>query len=136
MNARQSTLSRFLKKTENGDSEEVSVYLPTPDKTAASERYEWTRVKSLKKMKNNRYQLFDVANDLQWDKNLQKIRNGITRDLGEMLFDPDNYKGKGDVLTFKRQRLDEQSLLKYARKATSLRAVFKQKAASIKQNAN
>ena len=51
-------------------------------------------------MQSKRIQLFDVANDLQWDKNLQRIRNGITNDLGAMLFDPDEYKNQGNVLTF------------------------------------
>ena len=48
-----------------------------------------------------------------------------------MLFDPDEYKGKGDVLTFQRYRLDEATLLEYAKRATSLRAIFLEKAAFI-----
>ena len=48
-----------------------------------------------------------------------------------MLFDPDEYKGQGVNLTFQRYRLDESTLYEYAQKATSLRAMFKEKAASI-----
>ena len=83
-------------------------------------------------MQSKRIQLFDVANDLQWDKNLQRIRNGITNDLGTMLFDPDEYKNQGNVLTFQRYKLDANALLEYAKRASALRAMFKERAASYR----
>ena len=81
-------------------------------------------------MQSKRIQLFDVTNDLQWDKNLQRIRNGITNDLGTMLFDPDEYKNQGNVLTFQRYKLDANALLEYAKRASALRTMFKERAAS------
>ena len=33
------------------------------------------------------------AKDMKWDKTLQAIRKGTTKDLGEIMFDPDSYKG-------------------------------------------
>ena len=83
-------------------------------------------------MQSKRIQLFDVANDLQWDKNLQRIRNGITNDLGVMLFDPDEYKNQGNVLTFQRYKLDANALLEYAKRASALRAMFIQRATSYR----
>ena len=83
-------------------------------------------------MQSQRIQIFDVANDLQWDKNLQRIRKGITNDLGAMLFDPDEYKKQDGVLTYQRSKLDKQSLLEYAELASNLRAKFQDKAAVYK----
>ena len=37
--------------------------------------------------------VFDVAKDLAWDTNIKAIRKETTKDLGEILFDPDAYKG-------------------------------------------
>ena len=43
-------------------------------------------------MKKPRLNVFDVAMDLQWDKNLQAIRKGTGKEIGEVIFDPDVYK--------------------------------------------
>ena len=125
---RQSTLHKFIRKSSSDESEDVSVYLPSPSKTAAAEKFSWTRVKSRKQMTGKQLQLFDVADDIQWDKNLQKVHSGANRDLGETLFDPDEYKGQNETLTFQRHSLDEAALLDYAERASALRSVFKTKA--------
>ena len=44
-------------------------------------------------MQSSQVNIFDVANDLEWDKNLKAIRNDTGKDQGEILFDPDSYKG-------------------------------------------
>ena len=61
---RQSTLHKFIRKSSSDESEDVSVYLPSPSKTAAAEKFSWTRVKSRKQMTSKRLQLFDVADDI------------------------------------------------------------------------
>ena len=43
-------------------------------------------------MQRPRLNIFDVSNDLQWDKNLQAIRKGTGKDIGEVIFDPDVYR--------------------------------------------
>ena len=127
---RQQTLGMWIKGDHSDESEEISQYIPTPSRTAAAEKYYWTRVKNLRQMQSQRIQIFDVANDLQWDKNLQRIRKGITNNLGAMLFDPDEYKKQDGVLTYQRSKLDQHSLLEYAELASNLRAKFLEKAAS------
>ena len=72
-------------------------------------------------MESNRIQLHDVDSDILWDKNLKKIRSGTTRDLGEMLFDPDEYKGQTNTLTFERYALNETELYEYAKKGYILK---------------
>ena len=47
-----------------------------------------------------------------------------------MLFDPDEYKNQRNVLTFQRYKLDANALLEYAKRASALRAMFKERAAS------
>ena len=85
-------------------------------------------------MRGPRIQLFDLSNDLEWDKNLQKVRKGTTNDVVEMVFDPEDFKADEERLTMQRHKLDEAELLEYARLATELRQRFRAKAAMISQS--
>ena len=49
-------------------------------------------------MRGPRIQLFDLANDLEWDKNLQKVRKSTTNDVVEMVFDPEDFKADEERL--------------------------------------
>ena len=49
-------------------------------------------------MQKPRINVFDVASDLEWDKNLKAIRKGTVKDLGEILFDPAAYNKSDDTL--------------------------------------
>ena len=62
-------------------------------------------------MSNPRVTVFDVSNDLKWDKNLQSIRKGTAKDIGEIIFDPDVYKQENLPLDIDTHRLDEEMLL-------------------------
>ena len=52
----------------------------------------WTRVRDLDLPLTQRIQVFDVEADLKADKVLKQVRNSAVRDLGSILFDPDEYK--------------------------------------------
>ena len=49
-------------------------------------------------MQKPRINTFDVAKDLEWDKNLQAIRKGTSKDIGEIIFEPDSYDRKDNAL--------------------------------------
>ena len=85
-------------------------------------------------MRGPRIQLFDLANDLEFDKNLQKVRKSAANDIIEMVFDPEDFKADEERLTIQRHKLDEAELLEYARLATELRQNFREKAARISQS--
>ena len=70
---------------------------------------------------------------MKWDKTLQAIRKGTTKDLGEIMFDPDSYKGEDDQLTIQDNQLSDDQLLDYARRATSLRRLFIEKSKTMSE---
>ena len=65
--------------------------------------------------------IFDVESDLNADKSLKQIRNGSVRELGKMLFDPEEFKDSHDQLTTTRYCLHEDELFEYAKTASKIR---------------
>ena len=64
MNKRQSTLARFFNIGKKEDSDEDSVYTPSPEKHKNTIPLQWTRVRNVDKMTNTRITAFDVEKDL------------------------------------------------------------------------
>ena len=126
--SRQSTLNKYYPSLSHEDSDQSSGYAPTPRKSTLAETFFWTRVKSRQMMQKPRINVFDVASDLEWDKNLKAIRKGTVKDLGEILFDPDAYNRSDDTLLLQNNQLSDVQLLEYAKIATILREQFKDKA--------
>ena len=84
-------------------------------------------------MTHDRIQVFDIEKDLAADKVLKAVRKGSTRENGEVLFDPDMWKGKGDELKFDNSRLSDDELREYATLATGIRQKFKARADAIEE---
>ena len=51
----------------------------------------WTRVREVYSSVDKRVTTFDVEEDLKQDKGLKAIRKAATRELGELLFDPNTF---------------------------------------------
>ena len=78
-------------------------------------------------MSHQRISAFDIEKDLDTDKVLKAVRTGSTRDNGEILFNPDFWKGKDDELTIDKCKLPEDELRTYAILATEIRQKFQDK---------
>ena len=48
---------------------------------------------------------FDVEDDLNKDRFMKQIRRGAVRDLGALLFDPDDFKDQKEHLTLSNFKL-------------------------------
>ena len=81
----------------------------------------WTRVKDVESTHLSRLKIYDVEEDLKADKSLKQIRKGAVRDLGQMLFDPDDFKNQADQLRVDAYKLTEEELRAYAELATTIR---------------
>jgi len=124
MKKKQTTLSAFLNLDSESESSEESQYHPSPQKSVLKLPEMWTRVKPRHEMSHSRVKVFDIDADLEKDKVLKQVRAGAVRGTNEVLFDPDEYKGRDDELTKERQALKPETLLHYARLATKSRAYF------------
>ena len=81
----------------------------------------WTRVKELEQAIQDRVQVFDVEADLLTNKSLKQVQKGAIRDLGKILFDPEEFKDVNYNFSVDNHRLDEEELYNYAKMASSLR---------------
>ncbi len=131
MSIKQLTLKRFLNIGNDDDSDEVSAYTPSPEKSKNTIPPQWTRVKNVDQVVDRRITVFDVEKDMASDKSLQAIRKGAVRDETVMLFDPSEYQGMGDKLTMAEFAVDHEQLLEYAKVASEIRARFKEKARAV-----
>lgn len=64
---RQQTLKNFLNIDKDEDSDDVSVYIPSPEKHKNTIPLQWTRVKNVDTMLTSRITSFDVERDLESD---------------------------------------------------------------------
>ena len=133
MAQKQSTLKHFLSIPSDSESEEASQYTPSPQKGALKLPEMWTRVKSREQMPHQRITVFDIEKDLATDKVLKAVRSGAIREKGEILFDPDEWKGRGDELTIDKCKLTRDELMKYAATATEIRRKLQEKADDIRK---
>ena len=65
--------------------------------------------------------IFDVDADLKQDKTLKEVRKGAIRNLGMIIFDPDEYNQQRDLLTINKYQLNDEQLLEYAKLASTIR---------------
>ena len=127
MKPKQTTLKAFLQLSSSSESDEESQYTPSPHKAVTKIPEMWTRVKNRDQMSHQRISAFDIEKDLDTDKVLKAVRTGSTRDNGEILFDPDLWKGKDAELTIDKCKLPEDELRAYAILATEIRQKFQDK---------
>ena len=65
--------------------------------------------------------VFDVESDLKSDRVLKRVRQDATRELSDLLFDPEDYRDRPEELSFKRHSLNSEQLLEFAKKASQIR---------------
>jgi len=130
MKPRQTTLKKFLPQISDSGSDEESVYTPSPQKGVPKIPEQWTRVVNRDRMSHDKILIWDIEKDLADDKVRKVVRARSTIDVGEVLFDPDSWKGKDGELKIDKHKLDEDQLRKYAIMATKVRQKFKAKIGS------
>ena len=96
---------------------------------------QWTRVKSLELIKDQRLMVYNGTNDLSWDKTLKVIRKQTDVHGGEFVFDPDSLKEEAKTFRLETSRLAHQELIEYGRLATDLRAGLKARAVAAQLKA-
>ena len=121
----------FKLQKSSSDSDDDSQYLPSKQKKMFEQPMYWTRVKELDTVNQSRMTVFDVEQDIKADKSIKQIRKGSVRDLGKILFDPEDFKDKSDQLTFARHSLNKEQLFDYAQKASRLRNEISEKASQL-----
>ena len=77
--------------------------------------------------------IYDSAPDLDFDKNLKRIRKEISGEPGSIVFDPSSYKQVETFLTTEQNKLSREELERYAIIASELRASFTRKAEELLQ---
>ena len=92
---------------------------------------QWTRVKSLTLIKEQRLMVYEGSKDLKYDKSLKTIRKEATVFGGEFVFDPDSLKEEAKGFRVETSRLSQEELSDYAKLATKLRADFAKKAQTM-----
>ena len=139
MNIKQLSLSKFFKRKDGGqsesefDSDDVSEYVPSKQKSLFDYPMSWTRVKEVSTLVNQRITIFDVDADLKQDKALKQIRKGSNPGLGTIVFDPDEHNHQRDLLTMSNYRLNDETLLKYAKMASTIRLRISQKVSQLNE---
>ena len=106
MTAKQTLLPDYFERSgspnsDDSDSqEEQSVYLPFRSKSLFDQPMSWTRVKDVYQATNRRMTVFDVESDLKSDRALKRVRQDATRELSELLFDPEDFRDRPEELSF------------------------------------
>ena len=124
MKLKQTTLKKFLPRESDSDSSEMSVYTPSPQKGAPKIPEQWTRVVNREQMSYDKIWIWNIEKDLADDRVRKTVRARTTIDEGDILFDPDLWKGKFDELKISANKLSEDGLRSYAMLATEIRRKF------------
>ena len=111
---KQTTLARFLNLPSASDSSDESAYSPSEEIRSKAIPSQWTRVRSRAQMSGKRVTVFDIQKDLDVDKALKAVRKGAVRKDGELLFDPDEWKGRSEELTIEHCGLQPDALREHA----------------------
>ena len=97
---------------------------------------QWTRVKSLALMRNQRIMVYDGSQDLRWDKTTKAQRVETQHGGGDFVFDPQSFAQEAARFSTATHRVPEAELERYAKLATELRNKFSQKADALLRNLN
>ena len=127
MNLKQISLKSFFKRKgadqseSEQDSSDDSHYVLSKQKSMFGQPMSWTRVREVYSSVNKRVTIFDVEDDLKQDRVLKQIRKDSTRELGELLFDPNTFNDCIEQLQISHYQLDEESLKDYAKLVSAIR---------------
>lgn len=71
---------------------------------------QWTRVKSLTLIKEQRLMVYESSKDLRYDRSLKTIRKEVSQLGGEFVFDPDSLREEAKTFCVATSRLGEEEL--------------------------
>ena len=130
-NLKQTTLDKYKFGIDREEDQInlVAHLLDEVEKTHGNDQ--WTRVVSLNDMNKNIVGVYKIAEDLQFD---QAYRNALTNSRersGSVLFSPLHYKKSDIGADLESSHLEAQTLLEFAKLATDIRRLFKDKAAKM-----
>ena len=91
----------------------------------------WTRVREITNAVNQRVNIWDVEEDLKQDKALKEIRRGAVRELGVLIFDPEQFADQQDLLTQANYQLDDEKLFEYANLSREIRHSISEKVGDL-----
>ena len=137
MNLKQISLKSFFKRKSGNRSEseasssDDSEYVLSKQKSKFDHPMSWTRIREVYSTVNKAVSVFDVDDDLNQDKARKAIRKNATRELGELLFDPNTFNDMIDQLTMARYQLEEEELKEYAKLASTIRLEISQKVSAL-----
>lgn len=78
-------------------------------------------------MEQQRVTALDIEKALEADRVLKVVRKNSARELSQLVFDPDTWKGKTAELTIEKEQLSEQKLRGFAIKASNIRRSLQSK---------
>ena len=91
----------------------------------------WTRVRDVEVPATQHLQIFDVGADLSTEKSLKQVRKGAVRELGSILFDPEEYKDTNTQFSLESHKLDENELRRYAEMTSHIRRDISQRVSAM-----
>lgn len=137
MNLKQISIKSFFKRKSGNRSEseasssDESEYVLSKQKSMFAHPMSWTRIREVYSTIDKWVSIFDVEDDLKQDKVLKAIRKAATRELGELLFDPNTFNDMIDQLTMADYKLEEEKLEEYAKLSSTIRLEISQKVSAL-----
>ena len=120
----QSRLDRFWRRADD--------YHP-PSDSGSEEDYvleekqqtdQWTRVATFEEMAKPKVRTYNLAADMKRGYDFSNLRFHLQNETDLLIFDPESYKGKDNLLTIESQRLQHNDLLAFGELTTRLRRQF------------
>ena len=75
----------------------------------------------MQQIKSQRVMVYNVEEDLKFDRTLKVIRKELDRRRGQFIFDPNDFKELASSFDEESYRLPKEGLLEYAKLASRLR---------------
>ena len=72
---------------------------------------QWTRVMRMEQINADEISVFNIDADVHGDKSIDQVRNNPSEIRSQLLFDPEEYKGRQDELTIALQTLTKEELV-------------------------
>ena len=142
MNFKQLKLSSFFggkggkPADSESDSSDDSEYVGSKRQLKYQTPMYWTRVKEVYVAKGKRLDLFNVEDDLKNDKQMKAIRRITTQDIGELLFDPNDFDNQKEHLLIDNYKLDKEDMAHYATLASKIRHKISMRANLLDEDGN
>ena len=81
----------------------------------------WTRIITIEMMDLGELRAYELSNDLARDKIIQRIRQDVSMERGEIIFEPASFNQPENPLNVQDYRMCASELFEYAKRITVLR---------------